>query len=120
MRTFSVICVAIASLCTINLAAADTLAVMQANAVTIRDSEGNLLSTWRFSADGTYEMRMPDGTSSTGVYTSSETQFCYTPRGQAEPSCSPALPSSKHLGDSWTVPGAGSTELTVSIEPIAN
>ena len=92
-----------------------TIDAIRANTVTTKAADGALTS-WRFNADGTFQMKTPDGKSSGGTYTSDDAHFCFTPQGGQQACVAPA-PANKGPGDSWQTKDAQGKDITVAIVP---
>ena len=83
-------------------AAADTIAVLMKNTLTMTDSQGGVTTAW-FSADGRMKQTDSSGMHAEGAWAMEGQRLCWTARGKAR-LCVP-LEEDKSVGDSWEVKG---------------
>ncbi|WP_395647696.1 hypothetical protein [Terricaulis sp.] len=93
-------------------AAAGTVENSFGHTVVSRTSDGHE-SRWQYFADGTYTMTMNNETTR-GAWAYVNGQLCLTPAG-GQQSCYTDT-GDHHVGDTWTMPGANNTTVTIHIE----
>lgn len=97
--------------------AADPMASAYGNTVNVTYADGTTVKLF-IEQDGSYTSTGGPAGDTSGTWAIKGGQTCFTqvspppPEGMS-PSCSPTV--SKNVGDTWTAPGQGGAEATVSI-----
>ncbi len=96
----------------IGVAAAGTLENAFGNTVVMRQANGEE-TRYRFNADNTYSVRLPNGQSINGSWQRSGEQICMTPAG-GTPACMPVDGANHSVGDTWTITDPASNSQTTA------
>lgn len=93
--------------------AQDAMDATYGNTVTVANSEGTLLASYFFEADGTFTLTTADGASAPGTWETNDAgELCMT-MGDST-GCNP-LDGSRTVGDSWEDTDADGNTLTITI-----